>query len=160
MAYNSRWTDDGSEVTDPRERLDEAIERITHEAKHLADQFDNQVKYLAKRHGLIFELMKLEKLADVPIKTLEKRVGLLQQIRAYPAFAGESLERLKDRITCIQTINRLEPNGEHAPIKKLRERARLLERVAASERVAAEPGLDDDDEGDEPDFEEDHEVQP
>jgi len=59
------------------------------------------------------------------------------------AFADESLERLKDRIACIETINRLEPNGEHAPIKKLRERARLLER-ATPHLVVVETALDED----------------
>src|SRR4030088_432572 len=66
--------------------------------------------------------------SSAAISTSTKRVGLLQQIRAYgSAFADESLDRLKERIACIETINRLKPNGEHASIKKLRERARLLE---------------------------------
>lgn len=87
-------------------------------------------------------MMKLEKHADVPLKTLEKRVGLLQQIRP-TRHSDESLERLKDRIACIETINRLEPNGEHAPIRKLRERARLLER-ATPHLVVVETAVDED----------------
>ena len=143
MSYNYHYSDDEPEITAPGESLDGAIERVTQDAKRLADLFGDQVKYLAKRHELVVQMMKLEKHADVPLKTLEKRVGLLQQIRAYPAFADESLERLKDRIACIETINRLEPNGEHAPIKKLRERARLLER-ATPHLVVVETALDED----------------
>src|SRR5258708_23538680 len=124
------YSDDEPEVTDQRERLTQTIERETRDAKHLADQFGEQVEYLAKRHGLIVEMMKLEKHADAPIKTLEKRIALLQQIRNFgPVFNDESLERLKDRIRCIETINRLEPNGEHASLKTLRERAKLLDQT-------------------------------
>jgi len=144
MSYNCHYSDEEPEIAAPGESLDDAIERVTQDAKRLADLFGDQVKYLAKRHELVVQMMKLEKHADVPLKTLEKRVGLLQQIRAYgPAFADESLERLKDRIACIETINRLEPNGEHAPIKKLRERARLLER-ATPHLVVVETALDED----------------
>jgi len=116
---------------------------VTQDAKRLADLLDDQVKYLAKRHALVAEMMKLEKYAGFPSKTLEKRVGLLQQIRAADAMLGladQSLERLKERIACIETINLLEPNGEHTPIKKLRERARLLERATPAARLVADNG--------------------
>jgi predicted RNase H-like nuclease (RuvC/YqgF family) len=147
MLYNydqNHCSNDEGEVTAPGEQLDHAIDRVTKDAKRLADLLGDQVDYLAKRHELITSMMELEKYADVPLKTLEKRVGLLQQIRAYgPAFANETLERLNQRIACIETINRLEPNGEHAPIKKLRERARLLER-ATPHLVVVEGALDED----------------
>jgi predicted RNase H-like nuclease (RuvC/YqgF family) len=143
MSYNYHYSDDEPEITAPGEKLDEAIERVTQDAKRLADLFGDQVKYLAKRHELVVEMMNLENQADVPLKTLEKRVGLLQQIRSHdPGFADESLERLKERIACIETIKRLEPNGEHTSIKKLRERARLLER-AAPRGVTVEVALDE-----------------
>jgi predicted RNase H-like nuclease (RuvC/YqgF family) len=123
MNYNYRYghdSDDGREITAPGEQLDDAIERVTQDAKRLADLLDDQVKYLAKRHALVAEMMKLEKHADFPIKTLEKRIGLLQQIRSADAMLGladQSLERLKERIACIETINRLEPNGEHTRLR-------------------------------------------
>jgi hypothetical protein len=144
--YNRHDSDDAQEITAPGEKLDEAIERIAQDAKRLADLLGDQVKYLAKRHELVVEMMNLENQADVPLKTLEKRVGLLQQIRSHGAgFADESLERLKERIACIETISRLEPNGEHTSIKKLRERARLLER-AAPRGLTVEVALVEDDE--------------
>src|SRR5258708_5599306 len=123
--------DDETQVTDQRERLTQTIERVTRDAKHLADQFGEQVEYLEKRHGLIAEMMQLERHANQPIKALEKRVALLKQVRSFgPRFEDESLKHLEERIRCIETINRLDPNGEHASIKTLRERARLLERTA------------------------------
>jgi predicted RNase H-like nuclease (RuvC/YqgF family) len=125
------YSGDEPEATDQREALTETIERVTRDAKHLADQFGEQVEYLKKRHGLIVEMMQLERHANQPIKVLEKRVALLQQIRNFgPRFEDEDLKHLEERIRCTETINRLEPNGEHASLKTLRERARLLERTA------------------------------
>jgi hypothetical protein len=142
--YNQRHDYSDEQIADPGEQLDDAIDRIARDADRLADLLGDQVKYLKKRHELVVEMTKLEKHAGIPMKTLEKRVGLLQQISAYgAAFADETLERLKERIACIQTINRLEPNGEHASIKKLRERARLLERAtppAPAARLVADNG--------------------
>jgi hypothetical protein len=84
----------------------------------------------------------VQKFADMPTKTLEKRVALIHQIRAVDCLAGEDLDRLKLRLQCLETIRHLEP-GEPTPIKKLRERARLLERASAAP-VAPVHELDED----------------
>jgi hypothetical protein len=52
------YSGDEPEATDQREALTETIERVTRDAKHLADQFGEQVEYLEKRHGLIVEMIE------------------------------------------------------------------------------------------------------
>lgn len=118
------------------ERLDEAVERIGRETQSLAEQFDEAVERLAKRHKLAREMAATERFANIPTKSLEKRVALIQQIRAIDYLADEDLNRLQHRLDCLKTIRRFEP-GEPTPIKKLRERARLLERAEAATPVLA-----------------------
>jgi hypothetical protein len=110
------------------ERLDQAVERIGREANALGKQLGEAVERLIERHQLARTMAAAQKLADIPTKTLEKRVALIQQIRAIDYLADEDLDRLKLRLQCLETIHRLEPDGP-TPIKKLRERARLLERA-------------------------------
>jgi hypothetical protein len=138
------FNEDGDEVevtADPGETLASAVERITKDAEELADQFKLKVEYLAKRHKLAQEMAALEAGADVPLKTLEKRVAVLQQIKDASTFINNRLgwdvkgytePVLKERVDLIETINRLEP-GEAQPIKKLRQRAKLLERIEQAE---------------------------
>jgi hypothetical protein len=140
--------DDGpQEICDQGETLADAIERITEDAKKLADSLGEQVKYLATRHKLAVEMAKLEDGAATPLKSLEKRVAVLQQVTALTnglnhrlGFDAKSvsLEALKERVTLIETINRLEPGEVATPIKKLRERARLLERIETASEVEGE----------------------
>jgi hypothetical protein len=125
------------EVTDQTETLSDAIERITEDAATLSKALGKQVEYLATRHKLIGQMMDLEADAKAPLKTLEKRAAVLQQIVTLSSNLENRLgwdvkrttvEALKERVELIETIKRLEP-GEAAPIKTLRERARLLERI-------------------------------
>jgi hypothetical protein len=85
------------------------------------------------------------------MKTLEKRVAVLKEIGTLTAGLNYtlgfdtkslSLEALRERATLIETIKRLEP-GETAPIKKLRERARLLKRIEDAEMAKLEAGAEE-----------------
>jgi len=87
------------EIGDPGETLAEAIERITKERKP-SDTLGQQVAYLAKRHQLASEMMKLEHGAATPLKTLEKRVALLQQIDGFgPESSSTDLDQLRNGST-------------------------------------------------------------
>ena len=130
------------------ERLDQAIERIAEEANTLGEQLGEAVARLVERHQLARMMAAAQKLANIPTKTLEKRVALIQQIRSIDYLADEDLNRLQLRLQYLETIHRLEPDGP-TPIKKLRERARLLERADQATPTLALVHDADDSEGEE-----------
>jgi hypothetical protein len=73
----------------------------------------------ANRHHLLAEMERLQADFSVPIKQLGKRVGLLTEIRTLSAgteLAELSTDQLKQWIECIETIHRLEPEGQRVSI--------------------------------------------
>jgi hypothetical protein len=134
--HNNRFDSESDENFG--ELLDEAVERVARDAQSLAEQFDQAVERLVQRHKLARAMAATERFANIPTKILERRLALIQQILAVDYLADEDCERLKQRLQCLETIRRFEP-GEPTPIKKLRERARLLERVVETDFSRQQP---------------------
>jgi predicted RNase H-like nuclease (RuvC/YqgF family) len=115
-----------------RAQIDDTIEDLACSIQKLTASLDEQMSYLKNRHRLLAELERLEADYSVPFKQLERRLALLTEIRRLSVgteLAELSTDQLKQRIEYIETIRRLEPEGQRVSIKSLRERARLLERV-------------------------------
>ena len=133
----NRWPSEYQNETDPdrgelRQRLDQTIENLAAGIQDLVNKLSEQMAYLKNRHRLLAEMQRLQADYNVPIKQLEKRLGLLNQIRTLSTgteLEELSTDQLKQRIECIETIHRLEPEGQRVSIKSLRERARLLQRI-------------------------------
>jgi predicted RNase H-like nuclease (RuvC/YqgF family) len=151
--YNYDDDDDGGgeriTVTEGTlESIDGLVEGIADETKQLARKLVGQLDYLQERHKLLRQLQTLEPHAadhfgkPMTVKQLEQRVALLAACQNVPAdLIDLSTDKLKERIAAIETINRLEPNGEHKPIKGLRERARLLREVEEADGEDAPASL-------------------
>ncbi|HEY1363891.1 MAG TPA: hypothetical protein VGF60_16750 [Xanthobacteraceae bacterium] len=145
---NDRWPseyeiDHDADRGELKQRLDETIEDLAGGIQKLSESLGEQMSYLKNRHRLLAEMQRLQTDYSVPLKQLEKRLALLNQIRALSAgteLAEMSTDQLNQRIACIETIRRLEPEGQRVSIKSLRERARLLQRVeqAADDAQAAD----------------------
>lgn len=126
-----------------KQRLDQTIETLADDIQRLSNKLSEQTAYLKNRHRLLAEMERLQTDYNMPIKQLEKRLGLLNQIRTLSTgteLTELSTDQLKQRIEYIETIRHLEPEGQRVPIKSLRERVRLLERVehATTEAEAKE----------------------